>query len=292
MKSNFKKNSEETFVRVGRISYMNVAPVYYGLDNGLKPAWLKIVNAPPAVLNNMMAIGELDISPVSSVAYARHQDEWLLLPNLSIACFGEVMSVILVSKYPFDKLKDKKVILTDASATGAEFLKLFFALKKVKPLFETGTIQSPEDMKKNADAVLVIGDAALIEKWGAHFDHLLDIGDMWEKLTGLPFVFAVWAVRKSFAGKKPEAVSSIIELFLASKRQGNQNIEQIAASASEKFRLDIDICKKYYNKLCYDLGPLQINSLETFFDKLCKEKIFPEKIKLSFFNSKPKTQRR
>ena len=268
---------------------MNVAPVYHGFDNDLKPAWLKIVNAPPAVLNNMMAMSELDISPVSSVAYAQHQDEWLLLPDLSIACFGEVMSVILVSKYPFDKLKDKKVILTDASATGAEFLRLFFALKKIKPLFEKGTIQRPEDMRKNADAVLVIGDAALKEKWGTYFDHLLDIGDMWGKLTGLPFVFAVWVVRKSFADKKPEVVSLIIDLFLTSKRQGIKNIEQIAVSASEKLRLDIDICRKYYNKLCYDLGPLQINSLETFFDKLYEEKIFSEKIKLSFFNSKFKT---
>ena len=289
MKSRFEKNSGEPSVRVGRISYMNVAPVYYGLENGLKPAWLKIVNAQPSVLNNMMARGELDISPVSSVAYARHRNEWLLLPDLSIACFGKVMSVILASRYPFDKLKDKKVILTDASEAAVDLLRLFFALKKLKPLFERGTIHRPEDIQKNAGAALVIGDAALKEKWGIHFDHLLDLGDMWKELTGLPFVFAVWAVRKSFAGKRPEAVSSITNLFLSSKKQGSQNIEQIAASASAKLGLDIDICRKYYNKLCYDLGPLQINGLETFFDKLCKEKIFPEKVEFSFFNHKAAT---
>jgi chorismate dehydratase len=103
------------------------------------------------------------------------------------------MSVILVSRYPFDKLNNKRVILIDESATTVELLKLLFIIKKVKPIFETGAIQHPGDIPKNADAALIIGDTALKEKWSDHYDYIFDMGNMWMELTGLPFVFAVWA---------------------------------------------------------------------------------------------------
>ena len=283
MKDQLKNNIAIPPVNLGRIVYMNVAPVYYGIDNGLKPDWLKIVSAPPSILNNMMEKEELDISPVSSVAYAKHQNEWLLLPDLSIACHGRVMSVILVSKKPFENLTNSKVIITDKSAAAAALVKLLFITKKVKPVFETMPIQCPDEVKKHAEAALIIGDKALKEKWHVHFDHVYDLGQMWLELTGLPFVFALWAVRKSFADKKPEVISSIIKLFNISKKQGKKNLEDIAAKASEILGIDIDICRKYYELLNYNLDPLQLKGIEIFFDKLYHEKILPKKVQLRFF---------
>ena len=287
MQHQFKNNIAIPPVNLGRIIYMNVAPVYYGIDNGMKPDWLNIVSAPPSILNNMMVKNELDISPVSSVAYAKNHDEWLLLPDLSIACFGRVMSVILVSKKPFEKLTDNKVIITDKSAAAAELLKLLFSIKRVKPVFETMPIQCPDEIKKSADAALIIGDKALKEKWELHFDHVFDLGQMWLELTGLPFVFALWAVRKSFADKKPEVVSSIIKLFDISKEQGKKkkNLEDIAKKASEILGIDIDICRKYYELLNYNLDPLQLKGIRSFFEKLYKEKILSQEVRLRFFGS-------
>jgi chorismate dehydratase len=285
MQLSFKNNILIPPVNLGRIVYMNVAPVYYGLDHGLKPDWLNIVSAPPSILNNMMVKNELDISPVSSVAYAKNQDEWLLLPDLSISCFGRVMSVILVSETPFEKLTDNKVIITDSSAAAAELLKLLFSIKKVKPVFETMPIQCPDEIKKSADAALIIGDKALKEKWELHFDHIYDLGRMWLELTDLPFVFALWAVRKSFADKKPEVVSSIIKLFDISKEQGEKNLEDIAKKASEILGIDINICKKYYELLDYHLDPLELKGLTSFFEKLYHKKILPQKVQLRFFDS-------
>ena len=283
MQHQFKNNIAIPPVNLGRIVYMNVAPVYYGLDNGLKPDWLNIVSAPPSILNNMMVKNELDISPVSSVAYAKNQDEWLLLPDLSIACFGKVMSVILVSKKPFEKLDNKKVIITDKSAAAAELIKLLFSIKRVKPVFEIMPIQCPDEIKKSADAALIIGDKALKEKWHVHFDHIYDLGQMWLELTDLPFVFALWAVRKSFADKRPDTVSSIIKIFGLSKEQGKKNLEDIAKKASEILGIDIDICKKYYELLNYNLDPLQLKGLTSFFEKLYHKKILPRKVQLRFF---------
>ncbi|MEA1901608.1 MAG: menaquinone biosynthesis protein, partial [Thermodesulfobacteriota bacterium] len=208
----------------------------------------------------------------------------LLLPDLSISCFGRVMSVILVSKKPFEALDNKKVLITDKSAAAAELIKLLFSIKKVKPVFETRPIQCSDEIKKYAEAALIIGDKALKEKWHVHFDHIYDLGQMWLELTGLPFVFALWAVRKSFADKKPEVVLSIIKLFDISKEQGKKNLEDIANKASEILGIDIDICRKYYELLDYNLDPLQLKGLTSFFEKLYHKKILPQKVQLRFFD--------
>ena len=283
MKYQFENNLTVLNINLGRIVYMNAAPVYYEIDKCPKLDWLKIVSAPPSILNNMMAKNELDISPVSSIAYAKHQDEWLLLPDLSIACFGKVMSVILVSKKPFEKLDNKKVIITDKSAAAAELIKLLFSIKRVKPVFETMPIQCPDEIKKSADAALIIGDKALKEKWHVHFDHIYDLGEMWLELTGLPFVFALWAVRKSFADERPEVVSLITKIFNVSREEGNKNLKDIAKKASEILGIDIAICRKYYELLNYNLDPMQLKGLTTFFDKLYHEKILNQKVHLKFF---------
>jgi chorismate dehydratase len=207
------------------------------------------------------------------------------MENLSIACSGDVMSVILVSRHPFDKLNNKKVILIDESATTVELLKLLFIIKKVKPIFGTGAIQHPCDIPKNADAALIIGDAALKEKWNDHYDYIYDMGNMWMELTGLPFVFAVWAVQKSFARKRPDPLSAIIDLFHISKKEGNQHLGQIVESASSKLGISLDMSEKYYDRLCCDLGPMQIKGLESFFSSLYREKILSEKVSLSFYQS-------
>jgi len=278
-----QNNASESTIKLGRISYVNVAPVYYLLDGRLKPEWCEIISSPPSALNNMLSTGEIDISPVSSAAYARHQDDWLLLPDFSISCVGKVMSVLLASKLPFEKLNNKKVVLTDDSASAAKLIELLFVKKNIRPVFEKVTIHKPSDIYEDADAVLVIGDTALNRNWQGAYEYVWDLGQMWIELTGLPFVFSVWAVRKDFAEKRPDAVSAVIDLLLRSKKEGLKNIEKIIIDISNKLGLNKDICKQYFNGLSYSLDSSQINGLNTFFDYLCKEKIIPDQVKLSFF---------
>jgi chorismate dehydratase len=272
-------------VKVGRISYINVAPIYYDFDYGLKPPWLDMLSAPPSVLNHMMSNELLDISPVSSVAYAEHCSEWLLLPDLSVSCMGRVMSVVLASHLPFEMLHNKKVMLTDDSASSAKLIELLFSLNHITPLFKKGTIKTPEDIDEDASAVLVIGDAALNINWSQQYDYVWDLGSMWKQLKDLPFVFSVWAVRKSFAERRPEVVSSVIELFHLSKKKGTKEIERVIVSGVEKLGIDTAVCRKYYKKLCYDFGELQKKGLMNFFDDLFKEHLISKKVRLSFFQN-------
>ena len=268
-------------VRVGRIRYINVAPVYFGLDNGMRPPWVKLVNEPPAVLNRMLERGELDISPVSSVAYARNHKKWLLLPNNSISCFGEVMSVLLASKFPFDQLNGKTVLLTEESASAAGLLKLLFSKKNVHPVFREAQIKNPGDVQE-ADAALIIGDRALSGLWTEHFPFVMDLGATWKDFTGLPFVFAVWAVRKNFARDFPDAVEAVAELFRISRENGQKHLDQISCKSAKHLGFSPEFCNRYYTHIKYDLDYPEKMGLECFLYAMYKEKMLPGKVRLTF----------
>ncbi len=269
-------------VRVGRIRYINVAPVYFGLDNGLRPSWIQLVSEPPAVLNKMLSEGQLDISPVSSVAYALNHKKWLLLPDNSISCFGKVMSVLLASKYPFEQLDGKNVLLTDESASAASLLKLLFSLKQIQPFFTKAPVKKPADIFQAVDAALVIGDSALSGSWMAHFPNIMDLGSMWKDLTGLPFVFAVWAVRKKFADDFPGVVETVARLFHCSRQNGEKNLELIASRSAGQLGFSPCFCSRYYSCLGYNLNRSEKTGLEVFLYAMFRKKMLPEKVKLSF----------
>lgn len=270
-------------VNVGRICFANVLPVFHGLDNGLKPDWLRLVNRPPAELNRLMRLGELDISPVSSAAFAENDADWFLLPDISISCIGPVKSVLLVSRYPFDRLDQKKMVLTDHSDTAVLLLKLLFSLKKVHPRFETRAIRSMDDLGAEDHGALVIGDTALKERWNTRYDHVLDLGEMWHRLTGLPFVFAVWAVRKAFALESPRRVAQVLNLIRISRQTGLRSMERIIASTCEKLGLNKISCKHYYDSLFFDLDSRKLKGLAAFWDYLYQEKLIRKKVTPDFF---------
>ena len=163
-----------------------------------------MISGPPSTLNQMMIDGSLDISPVSSAAYARNAHEWLILPDLAIACHQRVLSVLLVSRYNLEALTGRRILITDESASARDLCRLIFSLKGVRPEFVVGKVKSPSQLPEDIDAALVIGDSALSQPWERIFPHVYDLGTQWWHMTGLPFVFAVWAVRKEFARKYPQ----------------------------------------------------------------------------------------
>lgn len=268
---------------MGRITYINMDPVYYDLKDGQYPDWIRMIDDVPSVLNGMLAHNELDISPVSAVAYARHADRWRVLPNLSIASRGPVMSVILVSKRPIDQLDGQKVLLTEESATAADLVRLIFKRRSVAPRLQRGKVKTAADVPAEAQAALVIGDAALREPWGDHFEYVFDLGTLWWEMTGLPFVYALWVVRGALADRRPDTVAAVVDLFRKSKTNGYAHETEIVDAASQKLDLSRDTCRKYYEHLVCDLGPEEIQGAETFFRQLHENGILEHPARLSFF---------
>lgn len=278
-----RDNRPRPEVRVGQIRYMNVAPVYHGLANGGRPPGMSLFSGPPATLNAMLAEGALDISPVSSAAYARHADDWLLLPDLSISCRGPVMSVLLVSRHPISELDGRKVLLTRESATAAALTRFLLAAEGVRPRFDTGRVCAPDDLDGDVGAALVIGDAALREPWADHFPHVLDLGNCWWERTGRPFVFAMWAVRRPFAENHPDRVRAVARAFHRSRRCGEARMDEILPEACRRLGIGADQCRQYYRRLYYGLDADQIRGARRFFDGLHRDGILPRPVRLTFF---------
>jgi len=268
---------------MGRMDYINASPVYYGLNNGLLPSWITMTDGPPAVLNAMILKGDLAISPISSGFYGRHHRDLLVLPDLSISCDGPVLSVILMGNYPIEDLDGKKVVLTEDSATSALLVRLLFAEHGVAPVIVTGRMRTPEDIPGDADAVLVIGDAALTQPWDDCFPLRMDLGSLWHKKTGMPFVFALWVVRRDYAELYPDRVAEALRLFHLSRQQGYENIEAVIDRGVGKLRLPRSLIECYYQVLFCDLDRPKIQALEHFFERLYTDKLFTERVKVELF---------
>lgn len=270
-------------VRIGKISYINASPVYYGLDHGLLPAWLEMVADVPSALNRQIMTGQVVISPISAAFYAQNHTDLLVLPDLSISCHGRVLSVLLVSQYPIEGLGGKHIVFTRESASAASFLKMIFNRKQITPEYAVGRVDDCQRVSKQADAALVIGDTALTQPWDTVFHYCYDLGQLWYEMTQLPFVFAVWAVRRSFARKYPEVVRDIHQLLLASRVQGEVHLERVVRNGIEKTGLPEPVVREYFELLYCDLDEKKIDAMTLFFDSLKQQGILYDQPRVNFF---------
>ncbi len=269
-------------VRVGRIGFINVDPVYYGIEHMDMADGISLCSAAPAQLNRMMAEERLDISAVSSAAFGLHHRDWLLLPNMAVACTGNVMSVLLVSREPISALRGKTVSITDESDTAAALLRLMLSHEQICVREVVTKVRSPDDIQADTCAALVIGDSAMRHDWHRHFPHVFDLGDLWLAHAGLPFVFAVWAVRRTFAASYPENVISIWQRFQASKQAGLQHLDVVVRMGAQKLGIPTTTITRYFNNFCFDMGPQQELGLKTFFTDLHRERFFNEAATVSY----------
>jgi len=268
---------------MGKIDYINASPVYYGLDHGLVPEWIEMIEGPPALLNGMIQERKLDISPVSSAFYAMNHKELLILPDLSISSHEEVLSVILMSGYPIEELDGKVIVLTQDSATSSALVKLIATQRKVCPKFITKRLRTLNDLPDEVDAAMIIGDAAMTQPWEERFKYRIDLGKLWNDTTGLPFVFALWVVRRESAHTRHDDVQTALDLFYRSRREGYEHIDEVIASGAGKLGLDLSYVRRYFELLHCDLDPLKVEALNYFFLSLYENSILPEKVNVTFF---------
>ena len=239
--------------RVGHIQFINCFPLFYGLIEKKFLLEIELVKGNPTDLNRMLADNILDMAPISSIAYARNYKEYVLMPDISISADGDVKSIFLFSKLPIEELHNKKIALTNISATSQALLRIIMArYYNISPdYFES----APElrAMLMEADAALLIGDDALRARY-KNQDRLFiyDLGQEWKKFTGLPMVFAVWAIRREFAQNRREELKIIRDTFTDSIKFSLENIEHCAAKASQWEDFTADYLVDYFNSLRFD----------------------------------------
>jgi len=264
-------------MRVGRIGYINCYPVYGAIDRGVVPLPADLVTGTPSELNDLLAAGELDVSVVSAVEYARNARDYVLLPDLAISCDGPVRSVALFSHRPAVELDRATVLLTASSRTSVHLLELLCKdVWHVQPRFAQARAEAA-DLDALAglphDAVLVIGDPALLLAARHAYAHRYDLGEEWKRWTGLPFVFAVWAARRAAAR---DAVGDIQGALLASRDWGLRHLDWLAEAASRATGVAVADCRSYFAGLDYALSYKHLAGLTDFFRRLAARGIVPD----------------
>jgi chorismate dehydratase len=229
-------------IRLGRISYVNMAPVFYRLD-----ADVEEVPGVPTELNAALLAGEIDLAPISSIEYARNAERLRILPRLCVGSEGAVDSIQLVSRVPLERIRS--VAVTPESATSVVLTRVL--------LPEAEHVQLGEE----ADAKLLIGDAALKSAFEDPTPHH-DLGRLWLERTGLPMVFAVWAAPDPVADGLVDLEAALVE----SVKLARAEPERLAFEASERYGYPAGFLARYFEKLRYSFGPRERAGLYTFLE--------------------------
>ena len=251
---------------MGHIQFLNCLPIYWGLMRSGALIDVELAKDTPDRLNAALVAGELDLGPISLLEYLRHRDELLLLPDLAVGSDGPVQSVNVVSTLPLRELDGRKVALGSTSRTGVLLAMLLLADRYgVRPEY----LRCPPDltgMLLEADAAVLIGDVALRAHYDAPARGLLvsDLGQEWRDWTGLPMVFAVWAVRRDFAGEHPGLTKEVHEAFLRSRELCLAELDDVATAAARWEPFDAATLASYFRALDFSLGDRQVAGLREF----------------------------
>ncbi|MDT0346680.1 menaquinone biosynthetic enzyme MqnA/MqnD family protein [Streptomyces litchfieldiae] len=253
--------------RVGHIQFLNCLPLYWGLARSGNLLDLELTKDTPEKLGELLVNGDLDIGPVSLVDFLRHSDRLSALSNIAVGCDGPVMSCVIVSQLPLDRLDGARVALGSTSRTSVRLARLLLAERYgVTPDYYT----CPPDlgvMMQEADAAVLIGDAAL--RASLHDAPRLglevhDLGRMWHEWTGLPFVFAVWGVRRDYLREEPDMVNGVHRAFLESRDLSLVEVGKVAEQAARWEDFDAEALERYFTTLDFRLGERQLEGITEF----------------------------
>ncbi|CAM4318593.1 menaquinone biosynthetic enzyme MqnA/MqnD family protein [Saccharibacillus endophyticus] len=271
-------------LRLGRILYTNVWPVYHYFDPSALSFPATTRTEVPAVLNRLLLEGELDMSPVSSFAYATASNDFLLLPDLSVSADGPVRSILCFSRKPFAEAVHGRIALTNTSATSVNLLKVI-AEKAYGAKPEYVTCEPDlEEMLRHADVALLIGDHAIRADW-ANTDYIVtDLGAEWKNWTGKSMTFAVWTVSKKAAARYPKQIGELAAAFAASKQRSLEDVTPVAIEAKEKLGGELDYWQGYFANLNYDLTSERLEGLSLYFRYVREMGLLPQEAEIGIWS--------
>ena len=237
-------------IKVGIVSYLNTRPLIYGLHREPIASQIELIEDNPARLAEMLKDHEIDLGLIP-IAAIPDLNEWYLSGDYCIGTDGEAASVCLFSEVPLEEIK--KVYLDYQSRTSVELLKwIMHEYWGIKPEIVVAEDEDYRKQIKGTTAGLVIGDRAFEQRKLSTFFY--DLGAEWKKITGQPFVFAVWVSHK----KLPE---DFIKLFNEANAVGLMHVDEIVAS----HQFDLYDLKKYYTlHMNYLLDDKKKNAMQYF----------------------------
>ncbi len=243
-------------LRVGAVSYLNTRPLIYGLHERLRGIGSLSLNL-PSRLADELAAGSLDVALIPSIEYFRGTWRgYRIVSDAAIACRGPVWSVRLLSRVPVQQIGT--LALDVGSRTSAALVQLLMqrvygVTPRTVPL---ALEQLPETV--DADAVLLIGDRAMHPP-ARIYHEIIDLGQWWNQLTGLPFVFAMWVARRDID------CASLEQILGQCRDQGLHHIDAIARAEAGPNGLTVADLRRYLTEhLRFYLGDDEWSALEAY----------------------------
>ena len=281
---------KKTKLRIGKIPYANLFPIYYYLEKECDNTAYKFINGVPSSLNKMLRNSKIDVSPSSSIEYLRNKDKYLIIPWLSISASGPVCSIFLFSTLPLEELNKKIIAVSSHSETSVMLLKII--LKDFLSLncrFKTVNCSTLKQVLASYPACLLIGDEAMKEakrirtqstehraqktkNLSSEFrvlgsesvPYIYDLGELRFKHTGLPFVFALWIVRKKALLQKKTLIKKLATDLINAKRYTSRKSSLIAKHAPQKKWLSTKELVAYWKGISYDFTDKHLEGLRLF----------------------------
>ena len=268
---------------VGRISYLNAVPYFYRLaESGFAG---RIVAGVPSELNRRLAAGEIDLSPSSSFEYARQWRDYRLLPGHSISSIGPVRSVLLFSRLTLEEVAGQEIALTGESATSVNLLQIllreFCGAPRVSCRVPDGPVEA---VVAAGGSALLIGDRALraagqLPAGG----RVYDLGELWWRFTGLPFVFALWIVREESYLARREAILAFRHQLDDALRLAFADLDNMAAAVAPGSPLAPGELAGYWRTaVSYRFTPAHLAGLRKFFALCVKHGLLAEEPEIRF----------
>jgi chorismate dehydratase len=259
-------------IRVGAVNYLNTKPLIYDLTS-LAPE-VELSLELPSRLADLLAEGSLDVALIPVIEYFR-AGTYTIVPHVAIASRGPVLSVTLFSRVPWPEIR--RVALDEGSRTSATLTQILLRKRYgVAPELQPLLLDcAAEDL--DTDAVLLIGDRAM-HACLPGFAHSFDLGQEWIDWTGLPFVYAVWAVREGVD------LGGVEKALQEAKRRGCDRCGLIAHEEAPRLGLDAGFCRRYLSTILqFDLGARELAGLDCYYRMACELGLAPSGVSLEFY---------
>lgn len=289
---------QNTKLIIGKIPYANLFPIYYYLGKKCNHSAYKFIKDVPSRLNRMLRKGEIDVSPSSSIEYLRHKDKYSIMPWFSISSAGPVSSILLFSQLPLKSLDKKIIAVSSHSETSVSLLKIILkdflslncrfrvvnsgSLNEILPSFSACLLIGDEAMREAKKTVgrealnvrrrtnnselnsSLVTEPALSLSKGRSSLYIYDLGDLWFKHTELPFVFALWIVRKKSLQRKQGLIKQLALDLLDAKKFISKNLSLISKEAPQKKWLSEKELINYWKGISYNFTDKHMEGLRLF----------------------------
>jgi cyclic dehypoxanthinyl futalosine synthase len=264
-------------LRLAAVSFLNARPITYGLERDAGAEGEDAIDLRfdiPSACAEALARGEVDLALLPLASYATFPRPLRVIPGVAVAGRGAVRTVLLVGEVPWAQMES--IALDSASRSSALLLRVLTRERGLDPRFEESDHDGIVEAASGTRGALIIGDAGF--RAADLYPYVYDLGAEWATLTGLPFVYAVWA------GNPDAATPGDVALLRDSLRQGLEHRAEIARAFAAERGLPASVCESYlHHNIRYQLGAEELSGAAAFLARAGGLGAVPPGARIRFF---------